>query len=124
MVISKTPVVSSGEANVKVASHLSNFPAMFTDAFTSNLIVLSTGVISKTGACARLNDGNIANAKRHRTAVRKNFLPTEELRYNAGIAEVIARRHGRLLSEMTCCGRQSRDGPIRRMRRGARGISR
>jgi hypothetical protein len=51
---------------------------MFTDAFTSNLIVLSTGVISKTGAWARLNGGNTANTKRHRTAVRKKSLLKED----------------------------------------------
>ena len=39
---------------------MSNLPAIVTDAFTSNLIQLSAGVISETGACARLCDGNKA----------------------------------------------------------------
>ena len=38
---------------VTVASHLSNLPAIVVDAFTWNLIEFSTGVIRKTGACAR-----------------------------------------------------------------------
>ena len=37
---------------------------MAIDASTSNLTELSTGVISKTGACARLGDGIKADAKR------------------------------------------------------------
>jgi hypothetical protein len=47
---SKTPVVSSGDLNVKLASHLSNLPAIATDDFTWNFIQLPAGVISKTGA--------------------------------------------------------------------------
>src|SRR5271154_2811591 len=70
MVISKTPVVSSGEANVKLASHLSNLPWISTDACTSKRIELLTRVISKTGACARVNAGNSTNSARDRKVVR------------------------------------------------------
>jgi len=52
--------------NVSVASHLSNLPVMATDASTSNFIVLPTGVISKTGACAQIADGNVADIKARR----------------------------------------------------------
>src|ERR1700741_1719830 len=68
--MSNTPVESSGDVNVRVASHLSNLPTMATDASTSNLIVLSTGVISKTGTCARLGDGNRTDAKKQKRANR------------------------------------------------------
>src|SRR5437879_8428789 len=88
--ISKTPVVSPGDVNVKVASHLSNLPAMLIDAFTSNLIVLCSGVISNTGACPRVTDGSTANATRLRMANRMksfrtssyptNTLPSDEWR--------------------------------------------
>src|SRR5215469_7179004 len=64
--MSRTAVESSGDVNVSVASHLSNFPVMATDASTSNFIVLSAGVISKTGACARVADGNMASIKTRR----------------------------------------------------------
>jgi hypothetical protein len=56
--------------NVKEASHLSNLPARATDAFTWNLIELPSGVISKTGACAPVSDGNRADAKRQKSASR------------------------------------------------------
>jgi hypothetical protein len=39
---------------------------MATDASTSNFIVLPTGVISKTGACAQIADGNMADIKARR----------------------------------------------------------
>ena len=42
-------MVTSRDRNVSVASHLSNLPAMETDAFTENLIELCAGEISKTG---------------------------------------------------------------------------
>ena len=48
---------------VIVASHLWNSPTMATDAFTSNFIVLSIFVISKTGACAGLTGGNATKLK-------------------------------------------------------------
>src|SRR6267142_1161122 len=70
MLMSKTAVESSGDVNVRVASHLSNLPAMATDAFTSNCIVLSTGVIAKTGACVRPRDGSTADTTRPRVASR------------------------------------------------------
>ena len=67
-----------------MASHLSKVPFMATDAFTANLIELSSVVILKTGTCARLSDGNTADAKKKKTANRMlpcarlsdmNFLP-------------------------------------------------
>jgi hypothetical protein len=48
--MSKTPVVTSGDVNVRVASHLSNVPAIEIEELTENLIVLVCGVIAKTGA--------------------------------------------------------------------------
>src|SRR5271167_2730446 len=68
--MSKTPVDTSGDVNVRVASHLSKVPFIDTDASTSNLIELSTGVISKTGACARLTEGSTADATRQRIVSR------------------------------------------------------
>src|SRR5215831_1268517 len=67
--MSKTPVETSGEVNFRVASHLSKLPSIATEAFTKNLIVLTRGVTTKTGACARLTDGSTADAKRQRTAM-------------------------------------------------------
>src|SRR5215470_17442692 len=58
---SSAPVVSSGDLKVKLASHLSNLPAMVVDDFTWNFIQLCTGAISKTGACARPRGTNTAN---------------------------------------------------------------
>ena len=61
------PVVESGDVNVRVASHFSKVPSIATDAFTPNLIVLSTGVILKTGTlagpCARVADEDKTDAK-------------------------------------------------------------
>src|SRR5262252_7999060 len=83
--MSKTPVVGSVDAKVRVASHFSKVPVTATNAFTANLIELSSVVILKTGTCARLTDGNTADAKRIRIANRMlvrvclsniNFLPT------------------------------------------------
>src|SRR6202040_369766 len=68
--MSSTPVSTSGDVKVRVASHLSKVPFIATDASTSNLIELSVGVISKTGACARLSDGNTAENKKDRMARR------------------------------------------------------
>jgi hypothetical protein len=39
---------------------------MLTDAFTEKLIELSSGVITKTGACARVTEGSTTDAKRQR----------------------------------------------------------
>jgi hypothetical protein len=64
----KTPVVTSVEVTVKVASHFSNLPSRATDAFTKNLMELSSGVTAKTGTCALLTDGNTADAKKQKTA--------------------------------------------------------
>src|SRR6516165_9957644 len=49
ILISRTPVDTSGDLKVREASHLSNLPSIATDASTSNLIELSTGVTLKTG---------------------------------------------------------------------------
>src|SRR6267378_5684018 len=61
---SRTPVVSSGDVKVKVASHLSNLPAIFTEDLTWKLIELSVGEISKIGACDRLSDGKMIETKK------------------------------------------------------------
>src|SRR6266436_8288266 len=69
--MSKTPVVTSVDVNVRVESHLSNVPSMATEAFTVNLTELSAGgEIANTGACARFADGNRADTNRPRTANR------------------------------------------------------
>jgi hypothetical protein len=62
--MSNTAVDSSGDVKVIVASHLSKVPAIGTEALTLNLTVLSALLISKTGACALVIDGerNAANA--------------------------------------------------------------
>jgi hypothetical protein len=39
---------------------------MATDASTSNFIALPAGVISKTGTCAQMADGNMADIKARR----------------------------------------------------------
>src|SRR5215469_5767615 len=49
ILMSRTPVDTSGDVKVSEASHLSNFPLIATDASTSKVIALSTGVILKTG---------------------------------------------------------------------------
>src|SRR6516162_2012361 len=65
--MSKTPVDTSGDLKVREASHLSNLPSIATDASTSNLIELSTGVTLKTGtpssAWAWLTHENIIESK-------------------------------------------------------------
>src|SRR5579871_6235525 len=71
--MSKTAVESSGEVNVRVASHLSNLPTIATEALTLNFIELSTGVISNTGTfCAVLSDGNKIDAQIQKKANRPN----------------------------------------------------
>jgi len=67
----------SGEVNTSVASHLVKLPWMATEAFTKNLMLLSTGVIEKTGASARLREGSTADAKRQSTESR--ILPSLRL---------------------------------------------
>src|SRR6516164_6910651 len=66
ILISNCPVVSSGDLNVRLASHLSNFPAIVTEDFTWNFIELCPGTMSKTGACARLVGANTTKANRQR----------------------------------------------------------
>src|SRR5258708_5169412 len=71
MLTAKTPVVTSGDINVREASHWSKVPFIATDAFTLNAIELSAWVIAKTGAsCARLTDGSTAEANRQRATNR------------------------------------------------------
>src|ERR1700741_4489418 len=60
----RTPDETSVDPNVSVAFHLSKIPSIATEASTSNLILLSTGVILKTGPCAWTRKENVANAKR------------------------------------------------------------
>src|SRR5208282_717518 len=72
--MSKTADSTSGEVIAIVASHMSNVPAIATDACTLNLIELSGFVILMTGtpaeACARVTDGDRAKARSQRIASR------------------------------------------------------
>src|SRR5271170_7313479 len=74
--MSKTPVVTSGDVNFRVDSHFSKTPAIGTDAFTLKVILKppAGGVISKTGtsagACARLAEESERNAMRQKTVSR------------------------------------------------------
>src|SRR5580765_768379 len=72
--MSRTPVSTSGEVIVAVASHLSNVPSIATDAFTWNLIELSSFVIlmmgTSAGACACVIDGDRPDAKRQKITSR------------------------------------------------------
>src|SRR5580704_15235109 len=68
--MSKTPVVTSVDVKVSVASHLSKVPFMATDAFTANLTELSSVVNLNTGTWARLVDGSARKATKQSTANR------------------------------------------------------
>src|SRR4029077_13339021 len=68
--MSKTPVETSGDVNVTVASNFWKVPSSATEAFTENLTLLSSCATLKTGACARLGDGSTVDATRHRMANR------------------------------------------------------
>ena len=62
-----------------MASGLSKAPFIDTEASTSNLIEpSSTGVMSKTGARARLTEGSTAFAMKHRTPNRMESLTESE----------------------------------------------
>src|SRR5258708_30905096 len=63
---SKTAVVTSGDVKARVASHLSKVPPIATDAFTKNLIELSSRVTTNTGTCALPRDGRAIAATRQR----------------------------------------------------------
>src|SRR5277367_1864580 len=92
---SKTPVVTSVDGNVRVASHLLNVPLIATDASTSNLTVLCTGVISYTGPCACASDGSsTATATRQRMDNRMGSFPDYKQLYNAAspIFSLVLRR--------------------------------
>src|SRR5712671_2358091 len=64
--MSNTAVVTSGDVNLSVASHLSKVPPIATDAFTKNLIELSSGVTTNTGTCALPSDGRAIDVTRQR----------------------------------------------------------
>src|SRR5215469_4366632 len=68
--MSRTPVVASVDVKVRVASHLSKVPLMATDAFTANLMELSSVVILAIGTWALLTDANTRDAKKQRTTNR------------------------------------------------------
>src|SRR4249920_3398002 len=72
--MSKTVDSTSREVIVIVASHLSNVPSIATEAFTLNLIELSSFVILMTGSpaevCACVIVGDTAEARRQRIASR------------------------------------------------------
>src|ERR1700685_2489832 len=72
--MSKTPEVTSGDLNVRLAVHCENVPLIGTDDSTSNLIELSSGVTSYVGTCARTPDGSIDAANVTRIANRANPL--------------------------------------------------
>ena len=59
---SKSPVERSGDANVRVASHFQS-TLYGHRSFHVELNRASTGITSKTGACARLARGNMATKK-------------------------------------------------------------
>src|SRR5215472_16522721 len=65
--MSRTLVETSGEVNVIMAVHVLKVPSIETDASTSNRILLSVGVISKTGtlagACARVTHEDHRNTR-------------------------------------------------------------
>src|SRR5580693_7327559 len=77
--MSKTPVVTSVDGNVSVASHWSNLPSRATDACTLNFIELSsfaTAMIgTSAGGCAGIANGSAADATRQMTANRMESLP-------------------------------------------------
>src|SRR5215468_947611 len=84
--MSKTPVDTSGDLKVREASHLSNLPSIATDASTSNLIELSTGVTLKTGTpspvWAWLAHENVIESKmqnRLSLIVGASYFPLNEL---------------------------------------------
>ena len=53
---------------MRVESHFLKLPSRATEAFTKNLIVLVSGLISKTGTpCARDTEGSTADANKLRT---------------------------------------------------------
>ena len=68
--MSNTPVVTSGDVNIKVASHLSNLPAMEIDDLTSDVTALEEGVTANTGACAAIEGVEDATAKRNNGKAR------------------------------------------------------
>ena len=71
---------------------LSNLPAISTDAFTSNLIQLFTGVISKTGASTGFAEVNSVNDMRQRVANRMQSLLNRSWR-NTGACFIFSRSY-------------------------------
>src|ERR1700756_4000525 len=93
--MSRTPVSTSGEVIVAVASHLSNVPSIATDALTWNLIELPSCKIAKTGTSSRPPDGSNADVIRHRANNRMgspHLLATGDKRAYPLDDRVIARR--------------------------------
>src|SRR5258708_39584216 len=74
--MSRTPERTSGDVNVRVASHLSKVPAIATDASTSKLILLPSGVILNTGiawvSCGRVTEDPFSLA----ATLGAGFLPS------------------------------------------------
>src|SRR5579862_2471 len=77
----RAAVVTSADANVSLASHFSNVPCSATDAFTENLIALSNGTTSNTGAslasCPKANPGRPATNAAAPITPQANALKTE-----------------------------------------------
>src|SRR3954447_4878306 len=69
--MSKTALLTSVDENFKFAFHLSKVPLIGTEDSTPNLMVLSTGVISYTGTCARPADAKAHNTIIHRVTIGK-----------------------------------------------------
>jgi hypothetical protein len=78
--MSKTPVVASVGVNVMVASHLSKTPSIGNDAYTLNVILLTTGVTLKVGTCAKVgvtaSARRVANIARTRPIFRDGLMRT------------------------------------------------
>src|SRR6266481_7378033 len=79
--MSNTAVVTSGDVNVSVASHLSKVPPIATDAFTKNLIELSSGVTTNTGTCALPSDGRAIDATRQRIFANLSIIRSTHLQW-------------------------------------------
>src|SRR5215471_1446839 len=76
ILMSRTPLVASGEVKTMDASHLSKVPSIATDASTWNVTLLSTGVILKTGTPEASCAARVPAARNTKAAKRnsKNFL--------------------------------------------------
>src|SRR5262250_3312183 len=72
--MSQRALLTSVDENFKLAFHLSKVPLIGTEDSTPNLMVLSTGVISYTGTCARLREGKAHKAITHRVTIGKPWV--------------------------------------------------